>query len=109
MSSVHCQFTPTTLALAAVSWAFEVRGISWNSTVKKGKPEEEKMPVWEHYRRFGALSANGCREDVLVSSIDGVLSPNGRHMRFPVLRDFIGTEPARASASAWGRDNVDEP
>jgi hypothetical protein len=73
LSSAHLQFTPTTIAIAAVSWAFEVGGISWNVTVHKGTPQEAKLPVWEHYRQNGALTPNLTREEVSEASIAGVL------------------------------------
>lgn len=70
MSNVHCQHTPTTIAIAAVHWAFQVHGTAWR-TRPPGGDGDQKIPVWEHYRRVGALSASGVLEPVAMDDVEG--------------------------------------
>ena len=72
---MHCQYTPTTIAIAALKWAFEAGQISWHRIIHRGEPNEEKIPVWEDYRRGTPLTAQAVPEEVPAENVTGTLSP----------------------------------
>lgn len=68
---MHCCFSPTTIALAAVKWAFDVGNITWHAYLKSDDGcKKEKMQVWEHYRRK-AIDATASLENVPLENVIG--------------------------------------
>jgi hypothetical protein len=68
MSNVHCQFSPTTIAIAAVQWAFGIHDIAWQAPLPTSL---QRVPVWEHFRQTGTFQPSGVKEHISMEDVMG--------------------------------------